>query len=632
MKYTTTLLLLFLYISVYAQPSYSVATIPHELTANANSILVRETMEVDVSKSNKLIYKEHTVRAVLNKKGDNDVISYVAYDDDTHVVSAEVFVYDQKGNELRHFKKRDFNDVSKGDGISLYNDDRALYLDYTPSEYPYIFEFKYEIESKTTAFIPKWYPVGNYWRSTIESTYKLTFDPANKPRFSAANLDGYDISISETPTAIIGTAKNIKAIRYEDASLPFPLIAPNVRFALNKFFYKGVPVIANNWKELGFWMQSSILHDVNDLPEGTVERIKNLVQNDTTHLAKAKKIYEFVQNKVRYISVQIGVGGWKPMLASEVDKLSYGDCKALTNYTKSLLEAVGIPSYYTILYAGSNGLDFSNDFSLLQGNHAILGIPVDNDIVWLECTSQDAPFGFGGSFSDDRDVLIITPEGGKIVRTKTYSHKDNTQENTGSIFIDAQGVLRANVNVVSKGLQYDDKYMWATKSKNELEKHYKERWSYINGFSIDKVTLQDNKDDIVFSEHLELVIPNYLLEVGNDLLLCPNVFNQSQYIPSRIRDRRQMLHIKEGFEDVDSFDITIPEGYSVDSLPKNETVTNKFGSYSIQFEKLAENRIKYNRKLTIKKGTFPASEYENYRNFRRKISKLDTSKILLTPK
>ena len=321
MKYTTTLLFLFLYISVYAQPSYSVATIPNELTTNANSILVHETMEVDVSKSNKLIYKEHTVRAVLNKKGDNDVISYVAYDDDTHVVSAEVFVYDQKGNELRHFKKRDFNDVSKGDGISLYNDDRALYLDYTPSEYPYIFEFKYEIESKTTAFIPKWYPVGNYWRSTIESTYKLTFDPANKPRFSASNLDGYDISISETPTAIIGIAKNIKAIRYEDASLPFPLIAPNVRFALNKFFYKGVPVIANNWKELGFWMQSSILHDVNDLPEGTVERIKNLVQNDTTNLAKAKKIYEFVQNKVRYISVQIGVGGWKPMLAHQLYKV-----------------------------------------------------------------------------------------------------------------------------------------------------------------------------------------------------------------------------------------------------------------------------------------------------------------------
>jgi hypothetical protein len=370
-------------------------------------------MEVDVSKSNKLVYKEHTVRAVLNNKGDQDVISYVAYDDDTRVVNVEVFVYNQRGDELKHFKRRDFNDVSKGDGISLFNDDRALYIDYNPSEYPYIFEFKYETESKTTAFIPPWYPVGNFWRSTAQSTYKISFDPVNKPRFKTLNLDGNDISISETPSEIICTAKSIKAIKYEEASLPFPLIAPNVSFALNKFYYKGVPVVAKNWKELGFWMQSALLNDVNDLPEGTIEQIKNLVKNETTNIEKAKKVYEFVQNKVRYISVQIGVGGWKPMLASEVDKLSYGDCKALTNYTKALLDAVGIPSYYTVLYAGSTGLDFSDDFSLLQGNHAILGIPEADEIVWLECTSQDAPFGFGGSFSDDRNVLIITPEGGK---------------------------------------------------------------------------------------------------------------------------------------------------------------------------------------------------------------------------
>ncbi len=55
-----------------------------------------------------------------------------------------------------------------------------------------------------------------------------------------------------------------------------------------------------------------------------------------------------MQDKTRYISVQIGIGGWKPMLADDVNKLGYGDCKGLTNYTKALLEAVDVPSYYTL--------------------------------------------------------------------------------------------------------------------------------------------------------------------------------------------------------------------------------------------------------------------------------------------
>src|SRR5690625_198168 len=99
-----------------------------------------------------------------------------------------------------------------------------------------------------------------------------------------------------------------------------------------------------------------------------------MVANEKTNEAKTRKIYQYIQDKVRNVSVQIGIGGWKPMPAMEVDKLSYGDCKALTNYTKVLLDALGIPSYYTVLYADSNTIDIHEDFVSFQGNHVILGI------------------------------------------------------------------------------------------------------------------------------------------------------------------------------------------------------------------------------------------------------------------
>src|SRR5690606_19691165 len=107
---------------------------------------------------------------------------------------------------------------------------------------------------------------------------------------------------------------------------------------------------------------------------------------------KAKKIYEFMQAKTRYISVQIGIGGYQPYSAEEVDRLGYGDCKGLTNYMQSLLRVAGIESYYSIVYAGAFKRDIIPDFTSMQGNHVILCLPFKNDTTWLECTDKFSPF------------------------------------------------------------------------------------------------------------------------------------------------------------------------------------------------------------------------------------------------
>ena len=122
-------------------------------------------------------------------------------------------------------------------------------------------------------------------------------------------------------------------------------------------------------------MYHDLIKDTYDLPTSTVTMIKDLVKDEVDDIGNAKKVYEYVQGKTRYISVQVGIGGWKPFNASEVDKLGYGDCKALTNYTMSLLKAVGVESNYSVVYAGSSQKNIEDDFTSIQGNHVILNIP-----------------------------------------------------------------------------------------------------------------------------------------------------------------------------------------------------------------------------------------------------------------
>lgn len=630
MKNILTATFLFILLSLQAQEIYTIASIPSGLLKNANSVLLDERVEVDVSLQDKLKYKNYTARAILNKRGNRDVSNRVYYDKDSHVKKLEAYVYDAFGNELEHYRKKDFYDVSASDGISIYNDDRMFYLDYTPTTYPYIIVFISEIESNSTASLPRWQPLGWYGRSTKKSSYIITFDPNNKPRVKYENLEGYDISISENPNEFIYLASNIPAIVYEELSLAFDKKSPRASFSLDNFTLKGVSGTAKNWDEYGVWMQKRLLNGVEDLPESTIVEIKNLVKNETTNQAKARIVYKYLQEKVRYISVQIGIGGWRPMLASEVDKLSYGDCKALTNYTKALLDAVEIPSYYTIIYAGSLKKDIDKDFSNLQGNHAILGIPDGDEITWLECTSQDKPFGFLGEFTDDRDVLIVTPEGGKIVHTKNYSFNENLEETFVDVVINRNGGARAHYKSVSRGLQYGDKFRVLNEKQDDINKIYKNKWDAINGYTIDSLQLENNKQEIVFTEDIIIDIPMYCISVGDDILVNVNLFNQTNYIPTRIKDRKYDLNISRGYEDRNIIKIKIPQGYKMENLPEDALIENKFGSYSVSYKLLSENELEYNRNLIIKKGTFPKEEYKNYRSFRRKISKLDNTKIIVT--
>ncbi len=630
MKFFLALTILFISFNLQAQEIYTIADIPLDLLENANSVILEEKTEIDVSADGKQIMSTFIAVAVLNKKGDNVVRSFVAYDEGIKVKKVEAIVYDALGNEIEHYRKREFRDVSYGDGYSIYSDDRALYINYIPTTYPYVFIFNFETESNTTAFIRDWYPVKGYSTSTKKSTYKIKFDSANKPRIKKDNLEGYEISISENPNEIICKAEKINALVFEELSPSFSKNFPNVSFSLNKFTLKGVSGYAENWKEFGFWMQKSLLDDVSDLPESTIVKVENLIKNETTNQAKARLIYNYLQEKVRYVSVQIGIGGWKPMLASEVDKLSYGDCKALTNYTKALLDAVGIPSYYTILYADEEKLDVDKEFSRIWGNHAILGVPDDDEITWLECTSQDKPFGYIGVTCDDRDVLIVTPEGGEIVHTKNYNFSENLEETFVEVVINRKGGAKANYKSTSKGIRYGEKYRIVNKKQEDIDKFYKNKWDAINGYTIDNLQLTNDKENIIFTEDLQINIPSYCISVGDDILVNVNLFNQNNDIPSRIRDRKYDLYISRGFEDRNTITITIPQEFKIGDLPADNLIENKFGSYSVSYQPLSENEIEYSRQLIIKKGTFPPEEYKNYRSFRRKISKLDNTKIVVT--
>lgn len=621
--------LLFLISFVSLGQDFSMLSIPPVLMEHSNSIVLEEKIDIDATNIRKMKITTRRVVAVLNKMGNGDTRAYEFYNENSRVKKIEAQVLDALGNQTRRFKKKDFMDSGRS-GENMYTDSRVTYLDYTPTSYPYIMIYESEVETGDSAFLQSFHFLYGYAESVQNTEMTIRYHPDSKIRYKGKNLDGYDVIISETPDKLSIKAKNIPAFRYEEYSPSEGEIFPHVLLTLENFQLKNVMATVTNWEDFGIWMDQTLLSDVNVISNKTIAEINQLIRHETTIEAKAKKIYQHVQDKVRYVSIQIGIGGWKPMLASDVDKLGYGDCKALTNYTKALLDAVGIPSYYTIVYSGHTQRDIDKDFASLQGNHVILGIPDGDAITWLECTSQSTPYGYIGSFTDDRNVVIITPEGGKLVRTKSYESEENRQITHAKIQINSAGEIQANYESASQGLQYEDKYFLEKGKESEIDTYYKNRWSHINGFTIGEYEFHNNRNTVKFTEKLLLNLQNYTTSVGTDFLFAPNVFNQLTEIPPNINNRKQKLKLNRGYIDEDFISIELPPDMRVENLPESISIEKTFGTYTIDFQRITDSYISYHRKLHLKKGEYSPEEYDNFRLFMREIARADQTKLLLT--
>ena len=627
------ILLLLLAFTCFSQKlEYSSFLIPAELKEDANAVVRNSVIEIAIEDVDKMTVSKREVVTVLNKLGISDARIAESYDNDTKITKLSAVIYDAFGNQIKKYKERDFLDVSAVDGGTLYSDSRVKYVDYTPITYPYTLVFESEYKTATTGFIPWWFPVNGYYVSVEKSTYTLKNPKGIAWRKKETHLTDFNIEKNDSETDLTYVLKNQKAFEYENSSLSSRDILPLVKVALNKFYLKGVYGEATNWQEFGKWMHKSLLEGRDVIDDATKFKVLNLVKGITDFEEKAKIVYEFMQNKTRYISVQVGIGGWEPIAARQVDKVGYGDCKGLTNYTKALLDIAGVTSYYTVVYADKKR-NLDKDFSSIQGNHVILNIPNKEKDIWLECTSQTMPFGFLGDFTDDRDVLVVMPEGGVIKRTTTYKNIENFQKTDATVQLRKDGSLTATLKRVSKGLQYDDKQGLVSLTEEDLIKRYKSNvWSYNNNLEVNSVAIENDKDKVVFTEDLSVSIKNYAAINQGEYLFRVNIFNKIGYVPKRYRTRKLPLKISQGYKDIDDLIIKIPDGYSLNNLPETKELSTDFGTYKITFTKVDDTTFKYHKSIVIKEGVYPKEEYKLYRSFRRSIAKYENLRIAITKK
>jgi len=297
-----------------------------------------------------------------------------------------------------------------------------------------------------------------------------------------------------------------------------------------------------------------------------------------------------------------------------------------------LLREVGIPSKYTIINSGDDGLYTDVDFVSNQFDHVILCIPMKKDSVWLECTSNVMPAGYLGDFTYNRPALLIDETGGTIVRTPNYRKNENLQVRNVEAIVEDNGNLKARSLTRYTGLQQDAlQGLVRGGSRDNIMKAMRGRFD-LPTYDVVDVQFKEEPGRVpALSETIDLTVTGYAQASGKRLFVVPNVLTRSGVKLATDSARNFDIELDYDYLDTDTVTMRVPDGYEVENMPKPVTVQSKFGAYSNAFA-FDNNMITYTRIVQQNQGRYPPADYKELSEFYQAIHKSDRVKIVLKKK
>jgi transglutaminase-like putative cysteine protease len=624
---------LFIQYANAADPKYPVSAISANLREGVDVVVRQERTTFTIISKSQATLTVYEVYTILNERGKRYASEVIGYDKLVKVNYFKATAYDAVGNVIKKLKNSEIYDQSAYDGFSLYSDNRLKAAEMSQGTYPYTVEFEYELEYKYLFQIPTFTILAAEKVAVEKSSYTLHFPFNLAPRYKALNIH-QDPVISDLNgiKTVSWNFENVKPLTFEPYGPFKSQLIPHILAAPSQFSYEGYEGMMNSWDQFGKWIGS--LNKGRDvLPEETRHKIKALTASLNSREEKVKAVYQYLQDKTRYVSIQLGIGGFQPFEATVVDKTGYGDCKALSNYAVAMLEVAGIKANYTLINAGEHEPGMITDFPSSQFNHVIVAVPSERDTLWLECTSQVNPFGYLGRFTGDRRALMITEDGAKIIKTPTYTASQNTQIRVAEVQIDKQGNAKAKVKTVYAGLQYENDHLNSVLGdRPEDQKKWIQNNTQIPSFDINSFSMENRKDKLPSAAvEFNLTLNRFATVSGKRIFVTPNLMNRSTFVPEKITERKTNVVRRMAYTDIDTIRYALPEDIYPEFLPEPVRMKSVFGEYESSF-KIDQGSLLYVRKVKMNKGEYPADSYNQLIDFYKGMNKADNIKMVFISK
>jgi len=537
-----------------------------------------------------------------------------------------VEIFDMNGKRVKKLKRSDGHELGFNASYEI-TDGRLFFVDPEYQNYPYIIEITSTIELNGYMSLPPWVPRDNFNLAVDQSKLTVTRPQSLNPAFKEEFITGVTTTTEDGKLMSTYEVTGLPAVERKQRFSDFYDKEAKVLISPRKFKLDDQEGSFASWSTFGDWFLK-LNSEPYALDPKTVAFISQLNKSDTKELIR--QLYVYMQDKTRYVSIQLGIGGFKSLPTEMVEKFGYGDCKALSTYMKNMLDHAGVKSNYILVQAGPDVANVEADFPSNQFNHVYIGVPLAKDTVYLECTSQTAPSNYTGTFTDDRNVLWVEGNSSRIIRSRIYPHTQNIRKTVVDIKLDAGGDATITNNQTSEGIFFDEIMIYQNAPESYVKDYNQSKFQYPD-FTVKSFNYkQPERNHASFTSTFAVEVKGLAKMAGNKLVfpLVPAT-PFKRYVNGD--DMMKYYEIKRGLTLQDEIEVEVPANFWIYSLPEKENIKSRFGSYSLETE-FDGTKLKIKRTVVLYKGDYTEKNFEEFRAFYQQMDKLENRKLVFNSK
>jgi Domain of Unknown Function with PDB structure (DUF3857)/Transglutaminase-like superfamily len=407
------------------------------------------------------------------------------------------------------------------------------------------------------------------------------------------------------------------------------------------------PTGDDRWTAIGNWyttLASPSAQATSDLSA----KAKQLVAGQSDFTAKLQAIAGYMQRNIRYVGIEIGIGGLQPHTADDVFRNRYGDCKDKATLLRAMLESVGIHSTWVLVDHRRGFVD--PKIPSIDGDHVIAAIevpagytnPVLQSVVTAKSGKRYLIFDptnpwipIGQIPPNEQGGYGILSEGGQsqLIALPVMAPASDRVDHTIHAQLDADGSLSATVVEQRFGYAAEKPRVTFTEGSQQQQRDYLENRLRrdLNGISLEKIAAAHSTD---LSSPLELDytfrVANYARNAGDLLLVRPRILGSDAWSLPR-ETRVWPIDLSAVQSRSDHIDLALPPGYVVDELPEPVSLDTDFASYHSAVTADA-TALHYTREYTVKQLELDASRYDDLRKFTERVAYDEATSAVLKKK
>ncbi len=625
---------------------HAVANAPlPEHDEKTDAVLLYSEKTVSVQSVDKIKAHVRVVYKILRPSGRDYGIASVSFHAHSKVSGLRGWCIPAQGKDYE-VKDKEALEVSlpKIAGSELISDVKDKVLQIPAADPGNVVGYEYDLEEQPMVLQSVW----RFQREIPGRELHFSIELPSGWEYKTFWINYPEVKPSQNGNQAQWVVNDVKAIRHEAEMPPIEGVAGQMAVS---FFPPGGASGngVSSWLEMGKWYLN-LTNGRRDASPQITQQVAALTAPAKTPLEKMQALAKFIQRDIRYVAIELGIGGYQPHAASEVFSHRYGDCKDKATLMSSMLSQIGIESYYVVINSERGSVVPGTPPSVGGFDHVVLAIrlpegvsdpslvavashPRLNRLLYFDPTNEFTPFGEIGGYLQENYGLLVTPEGGELVELPKQAPSMNSIQRAGVLTLDLNGNLKGDITETRLGdraWSERERLRNVTKDTDRIKPIEDLLAGSLSLFRVTKASITNlTHTDQPFGFNYSFEAQAYAKNAGGLLLVRPRVLGiKTSGLLETKEPRKFPIEFEGPSRDTDTFDIAIPQGLVVDDVPPPVDADYGFASYHSKTE-VKGNTIHYSRTFEVKELSVPVAKANDLKKFYRIIAGDERNTVVL---